>query len=282
MREAALLRWRWELAGPLVTGYSQNLAQAAGEIERGARQVINLQTRDDAHELGPSFLTSSVKGVFRSAAAWLVERTARQQGIDLFVTCDYGQAVPERRAELVYPRREGLCPVCRVFGGSGCLSGREVAPAQRQKGHVQFMFAHADDAIHGSVRRSPPHRFAWEQVENRGRDLIVQQLQFDSGAVLEARLEPVDEYALALLWLAGDLAGSGFFRFGRFTTRGYGTVRLHPVTYARKSLDNLLSGDQLPAVPVAEEGSGWAVAQNVLGTDPLELVRKAVIKWTAD
>jgi CRISPR/Cas system CSM-associated protein Csm3 (group 7 of RAMP superfamily) len=280
MRETALLQWRWQPAGPLVTGYSQNLAQAAGLIERGAKQVINLQTRDDDHQLGPSFLASSVKGVFRSAAAWLVERTARQQDEPHFVTCDYGEAVPERKQiELVLPRREGLCPVCRVFGGSGCLSGREVAPAQRQQGRVRFTFAHADDAVHGTVEDSSPYHFAWEQMENRGRRLVVQQLRFEPDAVLEVRVEPADDFALALLWLAGDLVSSGFFRFGRFTTRGYGVVRLRPEAYLRQSLDALLSDAEPALQPLSKSQSGHAAARQVLSCDPLTIVTKQVSRW---
>lgn len=280
MREMAFLRWRWQPVGPLVTGYSQNLAQAAGEIERGARQVINLQTRDEDHSLEPSFLVSSVKGVFRSAAAWLIERTARQQDVDVFVTCDYGEAVPERRkTALVLSQREGLCPICQVFGGSGCLSGREVAPAQRQQGRVRFTFTRADDAAHGSVKDSPSYRFAWEQVEGRGRKLVVQQLQFDSETVLEARIEPADDFALALLWLAGDLVSSGFFRFGRFTTRGYGVVRLQPEAYNRQSLDALLSGEDPTPQLVDGEQSGKEVAQAMLERDPRQIVAKAVTDW---
>jgi CRISPR/Cas system CSM-associated protein Csm3 (group 7 of RAMP superfamily) len=280
MRETALLQWRWQPAGPLVTGYSQNLARAAGLIDHGAKQVINLQTRDNDYKLSPSFLTSSVKGVFRTAAAWLVERTARQQGKDVFVTCDYGEAVPERKkAELVLPKREGLCPVCQVFGGSGCLGGREGTPAQRQQSRVRFTFDHADDAAHGSVDESSPYRFAWEQVEDRGRDLIVQQLQFDPDVVLEARVEPADDFVLALLWLAGDLVSSGFFRFGRFTSRGYGVVRLQPVSYLWQSLDVLLSGEDPTPKPVDGQRSGKDIAQKVLGYDPHQAVTTTITNW---
>jgi CRISPR/Cas system CSM-associated protein Csm3 (group 7 of RAMP superfamily) len=280
MSKMAQLQWRWRPAGPFATGYSQNLAQAAGLIERGARQVINLQTRDAGHELGPSFLASSVKGVFRTAAAWLVERAARQQDADGFVTCDYGEAVPERRkAGLVLQKREGLCPVCRVFGGSGCLSGREGTPAQRQQGRVRFSFARADDAAHGRVEKSPPYRFAWEQVEQRGERLIVQQLQFDPDAVLEVRIEPADEFALALLWLAGDLVSSGFFRFGRFTTRGYGVVRLQPTAYLWQSLDALLSGEEPVPQSVDGEQSGKEIAGTIMDREPLEIVKATVKEW---
>lgn len=280
MRDTALLRWHWQPAGPLVTGYSQNLAEAAGLIDRHARKVINLQTRDEDRKLGPSFLASSVKGVFRSAAAWLVERTARQQGADVFVTCDYGEAVPKgKETELVLHKHDGLCPICQVFGGAGCLNGRDVAPAQRQRGHVRFIFDCADDAAHGSVKRSPPYRFAWEQAESRGRELFVQQLQFDPNAVLEARVEPADDFALALLWLAGDLVSSGFFRFGRFTTRGYGVVRLRPASYLRQGLDALLSDEPPEIQPIDEGRSGKEVAQTMLGHDPHRVVATRVADW---
>ncbi len=280
MSKVAILRWRWQPAGPLVTGYSQNLAEAAGEIERGQRSVINLKTRDETGRLVPSFLASSVKGVFRTAAAWLVERTARQLGADAYVTCDYGLAVPEGwRAKLGVRKREGLCPVCQVFGGSGCLGESDVAPATRLKSPVSFGFDRADDGTHGTVEKSPPYRFAWEQIENRGQKLVVEQLQFEDGVTLEARVEPAGDFAVALLLLAADLVGSGFFRFGRFTTRGYGVVRLEPAAYLMGGLDVLLAGDRLELKSVGERQSGQAIARTILGSDPLNLIVSQLKAW---
>lgn len=280
MNEIALLRWDWRPAGPLVTGYSQNLAQATGLIEPGAPRVANLQTRDAGHQLGPAFLASSVKGVFRTAAAWLVERVAREQGAGTFVTCDYGRAVPDRqRPQLGIRPRPGLCPVCQVFGGTGCLSGQDVAPSQRQQGRVRFSFDRADNAAHGHVADSPPYRWAWEQVENRGKPLVVEQLQFAPDTVLEARVELDGDFALALLLLAGDLVSSGFFRFGRFTTRGYGVVRLRPAAYFVGDLGALLAGDDLILRPVEGTLGGRAVAQRLLGREPLSLVIEQVKTW---
>jgi hypothetical protein len=280
MNRIALLQWEWKPAGPLVTGYSQNLAQAAGLIERGAPKVVNLQTRDASHKLGPTFLASSVKGVFRTAAAWLVERVAREQGAYGFVTCDYGQAVPERqRPRLGVRSRPGLCPVCQVFGGAGCLSGRDVAPSQRQQGRVRFGFNRADNATHGSVNDSPPYRWAWEQIENRGKPLVIEQLQFAQDTVLEARVELDGDFGLALLLLVGDLVSSGFFRFGRFTTRGYGVVRLRPAAYFVGGLDALLTGDDLTLKLVEGRPGGRAVAQELLDREPLSIVGERVRIW---
>jgi CRISPR/Cas system CSM-associated protein Csm3 (group 7 of RAMP superfamily) len=279
MDRIALLQWDWQPTGPLVTGYSQNLAQAAGLIRRGERKVVNLQTRGTDHVLQPSFLASSIKGVFRTAAAWLVERTAREHGADAFVTCDYGRAVPvHQRPRLGIRARPGLCPICGLFGGAGCLA-EEGAPFQRQQGRVRFTFNRADNAVHGRVTDSPPYRWAWEQIQDRGKALTVEQLQFAPDTMLMARVERADDFALALLLLAGDLVSSGFFRFGRFTTRGYGVVRLQPAAYLVAKLDALLAGDDLTLEEVKHGQNGHALADTLLGRDPVAIVAETVAAW---
>lgn len=287
MTKIAQLTWRWQPQGPLVTGYSQNLAQATEQIQRGARQVINLQTHDatPSHPLRPSFLATSVKGVFRSAAEWLVERLAAEAGAETYATCAYSLAVPDsRRRDLKIHQRTGLCPVCRVFGGTGCLSDSDVAPAQRQVGRVAFTFNCANDAVYGTTTDSPPYHFAWEQVEGRGKDLLIQQLHFEPDTVLTARVDAAgggaaDDFALALLWLAGDLISSGFFRFGRFTSRGYGVVRLNPSAYLRQDLAALLAGGATAKTPLDGAASGYAAAQTMLAADPYNTVRQTVQQW---
>jgi len=278
----ATLIWDWQPVGPLVTGYSQNLAQATRRIERGAREVINLQTHDANadHTLRASFLATSVKGVFRSAAEWLVERVAAQKGARHFVTCGYGLAVPEsKHSQLGITQRSGLCPVCQVFGGTGCLSGREVAPAQRQVGRVRFSFNAANDATYGKTATSPRYQFTWEQVEHTGKPLLIEQLHFKPDTVLEARVEDADDFALALLWLAGDLISSGFFRFGRFTSRGYGVVRLQPRACLRADLSTLLGGSEPQPQALANTTSGHNAARAFLHQEALALVTAQVQAW---
>ncbi|RMH01706.1 MAG: hypothetical protein D6706_01475 [Chloroflexi bacterium] len=258
MHNMAILQWRWRPAAPLVTGYSQNLAEAAGKIERGQRQVINLETHNPQGNLRPSFLASSVKGVFRSAAAWLVERVARQSGASNYITCDYSRDVPEKwRSQRKVSKNVALCPVCRVFGGSGCLGGDDVAPVTRFKSPVSFNFNRANDATYGSVRKSPPYRFAWEQIENKGKQLRVEQLNFEPDTVLEARLDPANDFAVALLVLSADLISSGFFRFGRFTSRGYGVVRLEPHKYYYGDLMLLMAQENISSLFVDVKGTGY-------------------------
>jgi hypothetical protein len=110
--------------------------------------------------------------------------------------------------------------------------------------------------------------------------LIVQQLQFDPDLVLEARVEPADDFTLALLWLAGDLVSSGFFRFGRFTSRGYGVVRLQPSSYLWQSLDTLLSASSPELQMIDEKLCGKEIAQMALGCNPLEVVDEQINAWS--
>jgi hypothetical protein len=396
MSQVAILHWNWQPAGPLVTGYSQNLAEAAGEIERGQRSVINLKTRGTGGELQPAFLASSVKGVFRTAAAWLVERTARQAGAQSYVTCDYGLAVPESwRPRLGIHKREDLCPVCCVFGGAGCLGESDVAPVTRRKSQVDFGFSQRDDAWHSQALTAPGTLFTWETISlldvpylsrlkdvldeiiegletedlgvdldklgpsadhhqvyerlrhrvqtedistledwagvltddfpypemvelavsleaivNSGDDLtdkrklsiaamqttqqkidkwlqklkakppkklVVEQLQAEPGTMLSARINPADDFAVALILLASDLVSSGFFRFGRFTSRGYGVVRLKPADYFLGRLNDLLSADEVSLQAVGEGQTGMALARELLGYEPVQALKRAVL-----
>jgi hypothetical protein len=273
MSQVAMLRWRWQAVAPLVTGYSQNLAEAAGKIERGQRQVINLETHNPQGQLQPSFLAASVKGVFRAAAVWLVERTAREQGATTYITCDYGRDVPDSwRPRLGLVDKQQLCPVSQVFGGAGCIGDNDDRSSLRQKSLVSFSFSRANDATYGRVTPSPVYRFAWEQIDNKGKPLRIDQLHFEPDTVLEARLEPANDFAVALLLLAADLISSGFFRFGRFTSRGYGVVRLIPDAYFYGPLLQLLSQDALPWTAVSSGISGSQVKFNSTQDRPMQLI----------
>lgn len=281
MSKVAILRWRWLPDTPIafVTGYSQNLAEAAGKIERGQRQVINLEIRHPEGQLRPGFLATSVKGVFRSAAAWLVERIARQLGASSYITCDYGRDVPEKwRPQLGFEVKTALCPVSQVFGGAGCTGEDSDTPTVRLKSLVSFSFGRANDAAYGSVQKSPPYRFAWEQIENKGKQLQIDQLKFEPDTILEARIEPANDFAVALLLLSADLVSSGFFRFGRFTSRGYGVVRLQPQEYFYNNLMNLLTQEQSAFVSLKDSSSGYMINFSQSKETPVQIVHNEV-RW---
>lgn len=273
MSKVAILRWRWQPIAPLVTGYSQNLAEAAGKIERGERQVVNLETHNPQGKLAPSFLATSVKGVFRSAAGWLIEREARQQGATTYVTQDYQEAIPERwRRELRIAESPVLCPLSKVFGGADLPAEDRSAATWRQKSLINFNFNRGNDAAYGNVKVGPPYRFTWEQIENKGKPLRIEQLTFAEDTVLEARIEPADDFAIVLTLLAGDLISSGFFRFGRFTSRGYGVVRLPLHSYFWGDLFTLLSQDEVAFETVPEGESGFELAARLFDGGVMQVI----------
>lgn len=292
MREIAFLHWSFQPIGSLVTGYSQAMAEALGKITPRAKEIVNLETHNAEGEPTASFLISSVKGVFRTAAAWLIERVAQEENAKQYVTCDYGLAIPEKQRPLSPSAGTGLCPVCRVFGGAGCLSENGMTPAQRQQSRVRFIFVDGndtdrekigDDVAYGKTVDSKQYYFSWEN-KHYSKPLVIQQLHLEHDTLLEARVDPADDFALALLWLAGDLVSSGFFRFGRFTSRGYGVVRLRPQAYQKHNLDVLLSGkDPVPNTNSVEKNrSGREIAEMMLGQNPYEIMTASVRSWIKD
>lgn len=285
MSRVAYLRFGWQPVAPLHTGYSQSLATYTGRIRKGERASINLETHADLDRLQPAFLASSVKGVVRSASAWLLERTAREEGCDGFVTCDYWDSLAERW-QRQQERREWreLCLACQVFGGSGCLPaeapGGAERPALRRQSAASFHFSDLDDAYHAETRDSPGYIFAWQVVEQKGRELRVEQLQPPAPPViLEVRIEPATDFAVALVLLASDLIGSGLFRFGRFASRGYGLVRLPLQSYFYGTLSDLLGGNEEAQELLPGQVGGRQAAKHILAEDPLQIVAHAVRQW---
>jgi hypothetical protein len=266
MNKLGLLTFRWDGISPLHSGYSSDFAKFAKGVA-GEKISVNLETRDADHNLTDSFLASSVKGVFRSVSAWLVEKVARDALHESqFVTCDYwGDDAPK-------DKKTG-CPVCQVYGGSGC----RVGDLYRERAKATFTFD-ADNALHPQTRVRR-YNFAHEQISGKlGKKLEVESLQVEDSAFLRIRLDPADDLAVALVCLAADLISSGFFRFGRFTSRGYGVVRLIPHEHFYGNLSDLLGADDVPYEP-SGVGSGYELARKLLRQDPLEVVRRAVEEY---
>jgi CRISPR/Cas system CSM-associated protein Csm3 (group 7 of RAMP superfamily) len=290
MSNLAFLVWHWQPVAPIHTGYSKNLASFTGRSQIGAKDSINLETHSDPTQLEPAFLASSVKGVFRQASAWLVERTARQQGETQYITLDYNEALDKDgetyAKHRLRPAVDRLCPVSYVFGASGFIGRSESSGAQRLRAPVTFLFDEHNDAYHSDAYFGPETLFTWEtlweaRAENAGRKrkrLLIEQLSAPEGVNLWIRVDPSDSYRLALLWLTADLISSGAFRFGRFTSRGYGIVRLRPVGFCLASLDQLLAQDELLLTSVAVS-SGFDSARLVLNRDPQDIVNEFVANW---
>lgn len=288
MNEIAFLTWQWQAASRLHTGTGQNLAEYSGRISHNAKNNVNLETHRTPDNLAPAFLASSVKGVFRSVAAWWIERTARELGETQYVTCDYNSALettnrprqtdPARRQR---PFSNRLCPVTLVFGGLTCPpeSERDKVALRRQVSRTYFFFGRQRDAFHGTVAKGATYHFSWERAENSWKkELHIEELEASGAVELVVRLDEASDYALALLWLAGDLVSSGAFRFGKFTSRGFGHVRLQPIALARAPLDTWLGSEQVVVEPISLM-TGLAAAQHHLGEDPRVIVKEFVRQW---
>lgn len=291
----AEMRFQWQQQGPLLSGYGYQFSREAELIRPGQKKVVQYESRDHGQKITPSLLATSVKGVLRSAAAWLVEREAQiQQGKTAkkrrYVTYDYGSARPAqggwRKAVDVVEHTEQLDPVSRIFGGSGNLQD-ESSNVLRRQSLVQLNFLQnglTSDALFGEKVASGQHYFAWEVAADKteqGKALELEQLWVAPGAQLAVKVQATHELAdyrlaLALLGVSADLIGTGFFRFGRFTSRGYGWVRLGAPQGRMMNLAALLDGG-MPTWQAAQ--SGVALAQQMLGNEPMGVIREAVREW---
>jgi CRISPR/Cas system CSM-associated protein Csm3 (group 7 of RAMP superfamily) len=290
----AEMRFGWQQQGPLLSGYGYQFAREAELIRPGQKKVVQYASRDHAQHVTPSLLATAVKGVLRNAAAWLVEREAQvQQGNSAkrrYVTYDYGSARPAeggwRKAVGVVEHADQLDPVGRIFGGSGNLSN-ESSNVLRRQSLVQVLFIQNglnSDALFGEKVDGGKHFFAWEVASgmtDKSKALELEQLRVAPGAQLAVKVQVANDaadyrLAVALIGLSADLISTGFFRFGRFTSRGYGWVRLVEPQGRTVALAALLDGGT-PAWQMSTSGS--ALAQSLLGTEPMAVIREAVREW---
>lgn len=291
----AEMRFGWLQQGPLLSGYGYQFAREAELIQPGQKKVVQYASRDHAQSVTPSLLATSVKGVLRNAAAWLVEREAQiQQGNARqrrYVTYDYTSARPEqggwRKAVGVVESAVQLDPVSRCFGGSGNLSN-ESSNVLRRQSLIQLGFLQnglASDALFGEKVDGGKHFFAWEAasgLKETDKALELEQLHVAPGAQLVIKVQAAPlladyQLAIALVGLSTDLVSTGFFRFGRFTSRGYGWVRLLEPQGRSITLAALLDETPPQWKPAA---NGAALARQLLdGQEPQAVVRAAVKAW---
>lgn len=292
------LQFAWHPQGPLLSGYDYKFSREAEYIAPHDKKIGQYESRkkeQNEHKLTPSLLATSAKGVFRSTAAWLVEREGQiLQGSGArrrYITADYADALPGRgqlsNAVQAVRRLDRPCPVSRVFGGGGGVQGKS-RNALRRQGLVRLSFRQSDgssDALFGHVESRRNQNFAWEVASGRKQPLETETLVVGSAPHLLVQIQPQDhvsgaadvELAVALVCLAADLISTGFFRFGRFTSRGYGWVRLTEPSGRVLRLHALERGWASAAErrPV----NGMALAEALLQKDPRTVVRETVRRW---
>lgn len=289
------LGFAWRPQGPLLSGYDYKFSREAEYTAPHEKKTKQYESRNPQGQLTPSLLATSTKGVFRSAAAWLVEREGQiVQGSGArrrYITADYADALPQRGplqdAVRKVQRLDGLCPIGRVFGGGGGVAG-ESRNALRRQGLVRFSFQQADrssDALFGHIRSRRDQNFAWEIASGKNQPLETETLVVGDAPRLVVQIGVPNQWAgaadqelaVALVCLAADLISTGFFRFGRFTSRGYGWVRLTEPSGSVLRLESMEKG-WVSATERRPE-SGAALAADLLGRDAHDVVRDVVSRW---
>ena len=243
--------WQLQPRSLLHTGVSLDFAKSffGQQREPHSRNLRLSQPRNPA-QLTPALLVSSLKGVWRAALAWLCEALARQQGWvrqGQSLTTDYwpGKEWPADKA----------CPVRAVFGGP--LPPRTMAAGQgttqdqtaSARGLVRFRAAAGSywpaTARADWCQEAAKFRFARKLLQDRQRDqalLHIETIKLAENSCVITEIQPGTDLPAALiaLCLAADLISAGFFRVGRFTSRGFGIVRLKPISVSTGTLVNFL------------------------------------------
>jgi hypothetical protein len=278
----------WEVIpqGPMISGVSQDFAKAFRQIKaKKASFNLYLANPNEPERLNPAIMVSSIKGVIRSAMGWLFEIISLEMGLASPCTSDYW-----RNGE--WPSA-WQCPLRLIFGGPMPGTGNENETIKSQRGLIRFS-SRSTNNNSGSYIVRRLHRADWQNEEGKGDrrypfarsknasggyddGINIETLESDS-FFLRTEIEPgpCSRAALTALCLAADLLGAGFFRVGRFTTRGFGAVRLTPSVITNGRLVDFINGTTKLISPPPQI-TGLQLLQNELPdslkiNDPLGMI----------
>lgn len=274
------ITWRLLAPGPLFSGVDRQMIQAlenkkstaGASFDVDERASYNLQLRDQSGTFTHVIPLSSVKGIFRAGAAWLLERLAPLPNTTpwLPLTSDYGD---QRRSA------QKPCPLQEIFGGAGSEE-REGIQGRRSLLRVYAeRSGEADSCLRASMDRdrwSEKLYFARSIDDNSEEKAFIKiqafYLRDGDSLVTEIDDGPQAQAALLTVCLVSDLISSGFFRLGGFTSRGFGIVRLLPQKVSGGKLFQFLEGNERELFNAAEGAvtSGFELAQQLGFLQPLE------------
>jgi len=248
-QETIKIVWQLEPLNLVHTGVSLDFAKAfLGQRGEPHSRNLRLSHPESPAELTPALLVSSLKGVIRSAMAWLFEKTARQCGWasqQKPFTSDYWQG----EKDFTYP-----CPVRAILGGPLPLrypaEDHKKTESASAKGLINFSappgaFFQARARENWNDETQASFRFARKLLYDCQRDkalLNIETIEIDNPQLI-TEISPGlhSTAALLALCLAADLISAGFFRLGRFTSRGFGIIRLTPVSVCTGTLVDFLN-----------------------------------------
>ncbi len=259
--------WQVQVNLPLHSGMSQHFAEALyGKLGKVSRHFI---IRNSVTKYRRAVMISSLKGLLRSTVAWLFEHLGRlKQTSQLIFSSDFA-------ADYATPPAERPCPIQALFGGTG-QEGDPSRPGWRSLVR-----------LYGTVRQSGclfQSRLAsylpgtpetnWQNYKlpfvSGAGNLEVETISLDGSHYLVTEISPGPHAhaALLALCLAVDLIGAGFFRLGRFTSRGFGIIRLRPIRVECGTLADYLEG-KARCQDFNEDLTGLQLAQELGFVDPL-------------
>lgn len=280
----SLILMDWEVLpqGAMISGVSQYFVKAFRKVGN-SKSSFSLLLADPEHpeNLAPAIVLSSLKGVFRSAMGWLFEKIRIGLGHSRPCISDYWR-------EGDWPV-QWLCPLRLIFGGPIPGTGGKDVPELSQRGVLRFS-SYSETNRSGSyvVRRvgredwqknskTGDRRYPFPQsITSTGAYTDGLNIESAKGAPFALRIEiepgPHSRAALISLCLAMDLVGAGFFRLGRFSTRGFGAARFRPDRIRDCNLADLIDAG-LPGLsghPSKYTISGKKLLENSLGiSDPV-------------
>ncbi|MCL6528472.1 MAG: hypothetical protein K6T57_16595 [Thermaceae bacterium] len=269
--ETIQITWHLEPASLLHTGVSLDFAKAFfGQQREPHSRNLRLGHPTTPEQLTPALLVSSLKGVFRAAMAWLLEKIARDNGwADQRRPC-----VSDYRSE----QDQNLpCPLRAILGGPLPVEHSGQGTEKSEKGLIRFLAPHgsyfSSQVRENWQKEENRFRFARKLLQDKQRDqalLHLETIRLDENScvVTEITPGPPATAALLALCLAADLISAGFFRVGRFTSRGFGVIRLRPVRAACGTLADYLEGTSRTQ-DFSADLTGLELAQELGFNEPL-------------
>jgi CRISPR/Cas system CSM-associated protein Csm3 (group 7 of RAMP superfamily) len=282
--ETIQITWQLEPSSLLLTGVSLDFAKAFfGQKGEPHSRNLRLSQSKNPAQLTPALLVSSLKGVFRAAMAWLLEKIARDNGW----AAQQHSCTSDYRSE----KDQNLpCPLRAILGGPLPVEHPGQDTEKSEKGLIRFLAPHGSyfsGRVRGNWQQEENRfRFARKLLQDKQRDqalLHIETIKLDENSCVVTEIAPgrYTHAALLALCLAADLISAGFFRVGRFTSRGFGIVRLKPVSVSTGTLIDLLE-ERGTERPRANANSGFELLTRTFKiADPLGQLASWLQQFTA-
>lgn len=267
MKEIAVIDFDIQFLTEIHSGYSAGFAKFVKGYEEGKKVSYNLETRNTAGELRPSLLASSIKGVFRNTSAFLLEKIGREFPQKLPITCDYIKEQGD------WPDSKKLCANCNIYGGPFRETNKgDEEKGKRLKSKINILLNNSD-VLQAKNTLDKIFEFPNTVIRRQEKPLIIKSLAHrELNGILKIVFDPFDRFSFSVVCLSADLISSGFFRVGRFTSRGYGIIRLIPRNFRKaRIIDYLYQSSKHADLDTYQ--SGFQLANKVLEQDPVRLIK---------